>query len=218
MNKPATATTPAYASASNAAATATAAAATASRAVFSATKAAAAKDATDAAVAAAIKQELVDSIYPKSKIFMLGYVSADGSIRYRWDGTPDNLFVTYTGLCLYARDDYLLVWLRDQLNQYSITCTLGEGVVQGNHFNILAYLTNDLNDAQLLHGLQVLTDFGVMLDGKLSLILHLLQNDKRASASVSSPHQLSFHEYLGACYDPEDPDRVACVVGHSLFQ
>ncbi|OAD08077.1 C2H2-type zinc finger transcription factor [Mucor lusitanicus CBS 277.49] len=131
--------------------------------------------------------------------FMLGYFSADGSIPTRWGGAPDNILITYQGIYLYARDDYLLVWLR---------------VVQGNHFNILAYLTNDLNDAQLLHGLQVLTDSGVMLDGKLSLLLRLLQNEKRAPASVSSPHQTGFHEYLGACYDP---DRVACVVGQDLF-
>lgn len=84
---------------------------------------------------------------------MLGYLCADGSIRYRWGGTPENTLITYQGTSLYARDDYLLVWLRDQPNQFGITSTLGEGVVKGNHFNTLFYLTNNVNDEQLLFGL-----------------------------------------------------------------
>ncbi|KAL0140655.1 C2H2-type zinc finger transcription factor [Mucor lusitanicus] len=115
-------------------------------------------------------------------VFLLGYVCADGTIRRKWGGTPNNILAMYSGLSLYSRDNYLLKWFH-------------------NHLLNMALL-------QPLEKPKGLRDSGVPLDGKMQLLEHMLLNSKQANI---------FHDYLGACYTAEAPDRTACVIGQDLF-
>lgn len=101
-------------------------------------------------------------------LFVFGLLVSDGHVSWTYCSTPDNVCVRYDGFQLAARDRYIMPWLLDRLREQD--CTILHIYIRRDGLSRLKVGTTQQNNDLLRHGLQLMEQHGIPLDGKLQFL------------------------------------------------